>query len=300
MSIAEETKKNDEHSFSSMNFIPGESCVAMLELDLSERNLNSLEELESYIYLHHLNLRFNRLKSISVLQKFKHLKILDCSHNLISLQDISNLPSDLICFKANDNKINDNDMESLNSCQHLREIHLAYNNLTHLNHFKRFQALHTLSLNGNKMNNSLQFPSIPLRILELNHSNIQNLNGIEVLKNTLEKLLVRSNGIKDLSPLQNFPRLMEIDIRENSIGSLNHLQWLSNNHLLADLNLMGNPCSTYDDENERKELRYETLYLLPQLNILNDQEATAEEKIAGENNHGAEKEEREAIRKKYL
>ena len=97
----------------------------------------------------------------------------------------------------------------------------------------------------NKVINALKF-NHSLKIIELNHCEITDLSSLcKNLKNNycLEKLYLRFNKIKDITPLkvlENKSCLEELDLSYNEIDDLTPLQFLENNSCLKRLYLSRN------------------------------------------------------------
>jgi Leucine-rich repeat (LRR) protein len=136
--------------------------------------------------------------------------------NIENLGGIEHL-STLVVLDLSGNLIKD--ITPLKALRHLSELNLSRNDITDLN-----------ELNFNVLAN------IPIKVLNLEENQIDNLTSLQSLVN-LHELDLRGNRIIDVSPLGNLKLLVELDLRDNNITDIKLLSAL---YELEYLNLHSN------------------------------------------------------------
>lgn len=104
-----------------------------------------------------------------------------------------------------------------------------------------------------------------IEILSLGRNLIKKISGLEEIGATLRELWISYNQITALDGLSCCPKLEVLFISNNKIKDLHELRKLSQNSLLANLNLVNNPI--YDNV-ARSEMRLNILAAVPQLSVL--------------------------------
>ncbi len=120
------------------------------ELDLSGKDIKSLEDIVHFRDLTKLYCSDNQITDISYLKGLKKLRKLDLSGNMIS--DISGLGdlADLRELDLSNNKIRD--ISSLAKLQRLEDLNLASNKISDISSLKKLTSLENVDLAGNNIN----------------------------------------------------------------------------------------------------------------------------------------------------
>ncbi|KAG5453819.1 Dynein light chain 1, axonemal [Clonorchis sinensis] len=103
-----------------------------------------------------------------------------------------------------------------------------------------------------------------LKILSLARNNIKNLNGLEVLGDTLEQLWISYNILERLKGIGVLRRLRVLYMSNNLVKEWSEFQKLSELQNLEDLLFLGNPL----EENNSDTWREEACRRLPRLKKL--------------------------------
>ncbi len=207
--------------------------------------------------LTHLDLSYNRIIDISVLQELKSLKkvwlVKNKIENLNSLRTLSNIEKidlrgnkivEIPYFrKLNNlkqlNLINNeiSDVLGLGSLISIEELLLDFNKIKNINIFRRLENLAILTINNNQINNISSLEKLQnLKEISLNNNKIKEIPHFKCSA-TLEKLSLNNNNISNISLLQNLEKLKELDLSENQIKKIENLDLLSN---LIELDLRKN------------------------------------------------------------
>lgn len=131
----------------------------------------------------------------------------------------------------------------------------------------RFPNLERLRLNNSSILNvrDIGCTFSNLRFLSLARCGITSLDGISAIANTVEELYLAFNKINDLSDLIGMNSLTVLDLEENSINDLSHIEYLTCCDGLKSLTLIGNPCVQDPDE-----YRSDVSKMLPNLLYLDE------------------------------
>ncbi|OHT17279.1 hypothetical protein TRFO_41150 [Tritrichomonas foetus] len=118
----------------------------------------------------------------------------------------------------------------------------------------RFPNLEKLRLNNSQISSIRDISTSlkKLRFLSLAHCGLNSLDGIATLSPKLEELYLAFNEIHDLNELMGLDSLRIIDLEENSIKSVDEVEFLSYCKNLRAATLTGNPCA--DSETYRKDV----------------------------------------------
>ena len=93
-----------------------------------------------------------------------------------------------------------------------------------------------------------------LKIIDLTSNNLKTLIFIQNIKNCpLEKLILENNEIEEsqLKFLEDFEKLKEVNIKDNSIKSIDEVNKLKN---IEKINLCGNKINLYPNEEKDDDL----------------------------------------------
>jgi hypothetical protein len=113
---------------------------------------------------------------------------------------------------------------------------------------------------------------LPIKELRLKNNNITMLSGLDNLP-VLSYLDVSENSIVSLAPLVSCANLTFLDVSNNQIEYIRQVEFIKDVPWLTTLNMFNNPCY-------QKELyRLRVLVRLPRLQLLDNENATSEEKV---------------------
>ncbi|MHA2391185.1 MAG: leucine-rich repeat domain-containing protein [Promethearchaeota archaeon] len=227
--------------FNHLNKIPEISNSSLETLDLSYNKLIKLPGISKFSSLKILNLKSNRLRSISdSIGTLSSLENLNLRNNILSsLPDSISSLSSLKSLDLHGNKFSSLDLSLSKSIQ---ELELGWNNFkTVPNGIKSLSSLKKLGLGGNKLINLPDWiGSFPvLVVLDLYDNKIAEIpNSIGALK-SLEMLNLRNNELRNLpSNMSNLRILKILNLSWNNLASLP--KWIGSFPNLEELNLWGN------------------------------------------------------------
>ena len=217
------------------------------KLDLSEKGLSNISEIESFKELTELNLSGNSISDISALGNLTNLQTLNLSYNNIS--DIGALASltNLTELNLSGNK-NISDISALGNLTNLQTLNLSYNNISDISALGGLTNLTELDWSYNKniyigaLANLTNLQT--LKTLNLSGNNISDISALRNLTN-LQTLHLSGNSISDISALANLTKLTKLNWGYNKVGIITDrdasvLRGLTS---LQTLNLSGNSIS---------------------------------------------------------
>ena len=259
---------------------------AYLKLNLESQSLESIQGIQNYPHLQHINLSKNKLTTLKPLSSINHHLTHNVSNNsLTHLLDFAP-PANLLYVDASNNHIKHFGKVSKN--QYLQRLILDNNIIEEIIDIEELPNLQYLSLNSNQIS---QIISLPVSIQYLNLGR----NEILKIKAGLQKLVflrvldLSYNKLASLRGLEGLESLMVLKLEGNLIQKTNTLDHLANLALLSDINLKENFIC------DKQHYRLRIAYKLPQLRTLDGEILTAEEKIKAENLYGLDIEDRKAL-----
>eukprot|EP00945_MAST-04E_sp_MAST-4E-sp1_P000381 g381.t1 len=279
----------------SWGFHPLTGQPACVEVDLSKKHIKSIGLLpEKLPFLQKINVSHNTIGSLASFAGFKYLHSLDASHNkLRSCLEFcpkhfdddddcnDNVGSSLVRADLSYNKIKDTIPVKIH--QYLRVLNLDNNKITSLCGFGNLQYLQDLSARNNNIESLENWfngdaPKNLTKLL-LDDNMIVRLEPIKLLKR-LTTLSVKNNKIRSLYGLQSSKNLSILQVDGNRITSTKELEVLSNLKYLGTLNMSNTPVQRVD------YYRWRVIYRLKSLEVLDEQNITAIEKVKAECAHG--------------
>ena len=204
--------------------------------------------------------------------------------------------------------------------KYIQEVNVSHNELSSLEQLSGLNHLTILNASYNKINEIMDFDP-PQNLEKVDYSyniitEIQNIENLDALGPSLQKLNLMGNKIKKLNGLDNMTSLIELNLSKNIINRLKGLQGLSNlrylyltsnkiSHCnqvayLTDLPFLTELDFCFNDVQYKKFYRFQILYYIPELRKLDGQEVTHFEKVHADNLFGADLENKKEIFKAYL
>ena len=257
-----------------------------LKLSLIEKNLESIQGIETFIHLQHVNLAHNSLTNLKNLSALKHLLTLDVSFNLLtSLNDF--VPSaNLLYLNASNNQFKS--MVSVSKHRYLQRVNLDHNLLAAIEGIEDLPNLQVLSLAENKITRISGLP-VSVQNLNLSHNEIVKI-GHGFKKSAFLRIVDLSfNKLSSLRGASELENLVVLLLKSNNFKKINTLDHLVDLALLSDLDFSDNLVTS------KKHYRLRVTFKLPQLRKLDSIIVTAEEKIKAENLYGLDVEDRKAL-----
>ena len=226
------------------------------KLDLSEKGLSDISDIESFKKLTELYLNSNNISDISALANLTNLQTLHLSGNKI-ISDISALGNltNLQTLNLSNNNISDigalasltnlqtlylsnnniSDISALGGLTNLTELDWSYNKNISIGALANLTNLQTLNLSGNGIIYIGALASLTnlqtLKTLNLSSNNISDISALANLTN-LQTLYLSNNNISDISALGGLTKLQTLNLINNNISDVNPLVNLSGLRLL--------------------------------------------------------------------
>lgn len=223
------------------------ACTKLKYLDLSGNNISDLTPLMSIPELETLVLSDNNITSIYPLMGISSLKCVHLERNHITdITALTALP-DLKEIYLSGNRISS--CAGISNLNYLETLDLSYTELsdTVLESLNSVFSLRLLniegndSLTGNAVDNlKSQLPNCAITGGDYPH--VITISGVDFLEN-LSDLNLSGLGITDISFLQKFKDIKNLDLSNNLISNIYSLGWLKIPTDLKSLNLSGNSIS---------------------------------------------------------
>lgn len=261
------------------------------ELRAEKRGLRELSSLvREKPWLQKLHLKANELRTLQPLTQLRDLVWLDASQNQLQ---------DALDFAPRECQEGDERTEWPEGAgwigSNLQVALLSHNNICDLGHVRLHVNLRVLNLSHNNLESLCDLSSLQfLEELDLSYNGLNSLNGIGEL-GQLRILRVQENYLTNLRACRDLPRLRDLNCENNSITSLEGLEHCSSlralcvtgNRLsrfmqLAPLDYLTNLSLLDTDGNpwqKKPFYRFRILFRLQQVDFLDGQEASAQEKV---------------------
>lgn len=260
-----------------------------------------------------------RLEDVEVLSSFEHLQKLDCSKNeLVSLAPLEHLPY-LTRLDASDNRLTTFDVEfprnepgedswslgKKHAGSNLVDVDVSRNQLEEIGDQSTHRRLERFVLDGNRITEISGLDAMRrLRVLSLRGNLIDDISGLLTLHTledldlagnrltelvggleglvNLRRLGVADNAITTLDGLEPLQALDELDCSGNNIDRIREVEYLERLPLFSSLLMQGNPCA------ELPFYRRRVVFRLQQLQKLDHEKVSSDDKIKAVNLHGGD------------
>ncbi|KAJ3088938.1 hypothetical protein HK102_007591 [Quaeritorhiza haematococci] len=190
----------------------------MQKLDLSERNIMSLYELEEHApNLKELKLDHNKITYLTGVPQ--STTVLRVAHNRLSNLTSFAMLKNLHCLDISHNALTD--ISAVSCLMHLRELHAAHNSIDSVHLSADIESLTTLNLQNNNIRR-IDFGKgklAHLKTLNLACNHLESLENIEHLA-SLEELILDNNRIKAIRLVGNLTRLEKLSANDNMLASI--------------------------------------------------------------------------------
>lgn len=210
-------------------------------IDLSNKNISSIDGLEIFDNLYDINLSKNNIIDISPLSKMKTLSNIDLSNNKI--KDITPLVSinKLYTLDLSGNNVGDVSCLAKKGEQNIDIVDLNLSGNKNVKGYEKINSLRILNLsncNITNLNNLSNLDNLSELIISDN-----NLSNIEGVPENLYILNISNCNLESLDKLANYTKLSTLNISDNKITTLEELP---NFEYLSHLDVSGNPIQNWD------------------------------------------------------
>jgi internalin A len=207
-----------------------DSYKAIKHLDLSYRDIESLEGIEQLSNLESLNISNNRISDLQPLKNLEHLKILDVQNNLVEvLEPINGLENLEVLL------IRNNPIKSLEAIQNLYGQLLTTDFLIEVTFKDENFEKYIRSILNKEVDKITFFDLEKIRTLDLSDQDVEDVSGIGYMSR-LEKIVI-DQAVVGLNEITNLEHLKHVEISNNSIANLDFLKNnLKINYLKLDHN----------------------------------------------------------------
>lgn len=174
-------------------------------LNLSQKNISSIKGINYFTKLKNLYLDDNNISDISILNKIKKLAFVQIKNNKITTLEN--------CFAEGGE---------------IFALDLSGNQIVDTKGLEKLEEVTYLTLADNQISD---ISNLPNHIFDADFSNnqIQDINSLLKVKDSLYNLNLENNKISDISCLKQIPNLQTVDIRYNKISDISVFQdctWL--------------------------------------------------------------------------
>ena len=203
------------------DIITNDMLNSIKKLDLSEKGLSDISDIESFKELTELNLSGNSISDISALRNLTNLQTLNLSGNgIISIGALANLTNLQTLKTLNLSGNNISDISALGNLTNLQTLNLSYNNIRDISALRGLTNLTELDWSYNKNISIGALANLTnlqtLKTLNLSGNSISDIGALRSLTN-LQTLYLNNNNISDVSPLENLSGLRWLDLSKNPL-----------------------------------------------------------------------------------
>lgn len=264
-------KERYSHLFIEYNgeeYITKNAISRIYELDLSNKNITSIDGIEMFSNLQYLNLSNNNIKDLEPLTKINTLVEINLSNNnLTNINEFKNMTlSSIYLLNLSNNQIkdvsplsnlklelysldisNNTNVTGLEKLKNIWSLNASNCNITDVEMLKNMTDLAQLNLSYNTGISGLEY--LPESVITLNISNCDFTEVPNITDNIL-CINISNNQITDLNGIQNIPYLNEIDVSGNPITNweaLKEIQVVISEEYMSDgLFFVANNCNIED------------------------------------------------------
>ncbi|CAG9837897.1 unnamed protein product, partial [Diabrotica balteata] len=255
---------------------PYDQNYALCKCQLNDKTLIDISEIRRYHYIQYLNIAHNFIVSLEPLSEMPFLQYLDASFNSIEQAFDFSPPLYLTTVNYSGNKIVH--IPNLKRFWSIVHLNMSYNKIREIRGLQRLKFLTYLNLSHNKirMLENLSNLNIQTLILRQNNIYLYETEGANTGFGTLERLHTLDLANNQLTTLQflfkNY-RLENVDIESNEISNLMEIFYLKCLFNIKRLNLAHNTVA------DTPHFQKMCLRTFPRLQILNDNQVTAKQKV---------------------
>ncbi|KAF4710732.1 hypothetical protein FOZ62_027029, partial [Perkinsus olseni] len=257
---------------------------AYLSCSIGNLSLTNLDPvLRDYRHLQVVDVSHNRLRRLDALSAMPCLRVLNASRNLLRRVDCLALSRSLEQVDMSYNEIQE--LGDWSNCRtSLRELRLRGNAIKHIPPYglKRTNHLELLDLSENQITTIENIAHLPeLAVLKLTHNQISSLHGLDGL-NRLRELDVSKNfSLQGLSSW-TCTSLARLVVSNNQLDDLDtNIEILERGFTnLADLSISGNPIELLPS------VKLRVIHRLTSLARVDGDDVTAEDRVDSETLHG--------------
>ena len=259
---------------------------AYLALKAPSQNIGDITTIAKFPNLMYVNLSNNFIEDLTPLSSLPGLVELDVRHNkLKSCLDFAPqrctsssawssgqkaVGSMLTVAILSNNRISD--MGDLTAHEFLECLVLSENLITKITGLQNLQYLQVLDLSYNRINRIEGLDGLLILELNLAGNHLVDVSGLQGLSR-LSVLNIANNHIRSLGPLNECTQLHNVDAKDNDIGTIRQVEFLSELQWMHHLELTGNPCCA------KLYYRFRVAFRLPNLQMLDGTTISAEEKV---------------------
>jgi Leucine-rich repeat (LRR) protein len=256
------------------------TSFAFVRLDITDREIEYLnDELANYQHLRYLEFGGNSFNSIDVLAKLPYALRINLKGNRVS--SLSAFQTEEAFQFLQHLELTGNQVPSLVplSLPRLLVLNLNQNAVRTCENFTGHPTLTRLTLKGNQLKSLVGLKGLPaLTELCVAENEVKSLVGLEDLP-ALKRLHLRKNAIESFEltedeSLPDLPALEYLNLTENKLTEVKALRPLSTYGSLRSLNLKGTPLGEELADNAKKEV----LIVLSRLAVINKEEVTTEDR----------------------
>ena len=290
----------------------------LISLDISSRQLTTLEGVDSYPTVRTLNVASNCLRDLQLLARLPELHTLSASSNELTTALDFAVPqmgadeeaaeeksgwygSRLEVADLSFNRIAA--LRDLSAHKFLTRLNLASNALTSLRGLRALQYLRYLDLSGNSISTLVEeggsdgadaigaVDGLGLVELRLESNALADLGALGSLPR-LQTLCLAQNQLSSMRGMDRCPSLVALDIRSNCVAEVVELARLQSG--LRVLHTLGNPM------NDEESYRERAVLLVPSLRSLDETDVLPVEKMNTISKHGGDVQHRIEVLAKLL
>ncbi|KAJ1367453.1 hypothetical protein KIN20_028364 [Parelaphostrongylus tenuis] len=222
------------------------SLINLVELDLYENQIESIENLETLSNLTRLDLSFNRIRQISGLSTLTKLARIYLVHNKIT--EIKGLDSllDLELLELGDNRINT--IKNISHLTKLRELYIGKNKISKIEGLESLKELRLLEHSDRELGSTDESRrDLPQRSRNRRHLHLAMLKKLRIID-------ISNNEVTSFDGISELKELTDVWANDNRISSWAEVDKLSGLDKLDTIYLERNPIYESDRTGYRRKV----------------------------------------------
>lgn len=215
-----------------LNFAQLKGVLKITELDLSDKEINSIAPLNRLSQLQKLDISNTDISDLYPLRNLNKMEVLKCQSTKVNTIDALQYMSKL--RKLNIDYTQVSDIRSIENMDSLKSFSFQHTKITDIEPIAYLGNIENLRMSGTKITNLSDLSEFEqVKVLQLNNTAVSSLKGIEKMK-SLERISFSGTAVTDLSILKSFKKLKVIHFDSTKVASLVSIEGLKLNTVYCD------------------------------------------------------------------
>ena len=246
-------KENYSHLFIKYNgedYITKNVISNIMTIDLSNRNMYSLNGIEIFNNIYSIDISNNNIKDLTPLTKIKTLSNIYASNNQIKdVSVLKNMEKQQDYMTLNLNISNNPYVTGMGELSNLGMLDISNCKIKDVSSLQNCQNLMSLIVEDTPGITGLDKLPESLNILNLTNCNLTQVPQSEGILQNISALIIANNNITTLNGVENFKNIYELDVSGNPItdwSSLSQVQFENSDEMYMTFTIKAENCGIED------------------------------------------------------